>query len=100
MLLRLFRGLLTKSCSYVYIDDMLIASTDAEEHQQHLQLEFKCFQEYEVIINLSKCQIGITQLNFLDHSVNSQGIWPLPEKVQAISVVLVPQNHLFSLVPV
>ena len=69
---------------YVYIDDVLIASTDAEEHKQHLQLVLNHFQEYGVIINPPKCQFGATQLDFLGHRVNSQGICPLPDKVQAI----------------
>ena len=77
---------------YVYIDDMLIASTNAEEHKQHLQLVFNCFQEYGVIINPSKCQFGVTQLNFLGHSVNSEGI-PLSEKVQAIQDFPQPKNQ-------
>ena len=58
-LLRLSRGLLTKFCviymyfCYMYIDDMLIASTNAEEYKQHLQLVLNRFQEYGVIINPS-----------------------------------------------
>ena len=78
---------------YVYIDDVLIASTNAEEHKQHLQLVLNRFQEYGVIINPSKCQFGVTQLNFLGHSVNSQGICPLPEKVQAIQDFPQPKNQ-------
>ena len=78
---------------YVYIDDVLIASTNAEEHKQHLQLVLNRFQEYGVIINPSKCHFGVTQLNFLGHSVNSQGICPLPEKVQAIQDFPQPKNQ-------
>ena len=66
MLLRLLRDLLTEFlCDlhfcYVYIDDVLITSTDAEEHKHHLHLA----------INPYKCQFGVTQLNFMGHSVNS-----------------------------
>ena len=78
---------------YVYINDVLIASNNAEEHKQHLQLVLNRFQEYGVVINPSKCQYGITQLNFLGHSVNSQGICPLPEKVQAIQDFPQPKNQ-------
>ena len=56
---------------YVYIDDVLIASTNAEEHKQHFQLVLNHFQEYGVVINQSKCQFGVTQLNFLGYSVDS-----------------------------
>ena len=78
---------------YVYIDDMLIASTDAKEHKQHLQLVLNHFQECGVIINPSKCQFGVIQLNFLGHSVDSRGICPPPEKVQAIQDFPQPQTQ-------
>ena len=100
MLLRLFRGLLTKSwviyisvTVYVYIDDVLIASTDADEHKQHMQLVLNHFQEYGFIINSSKCQFVVTQLNFLGHNVDSQGICPLPEQVQAIQYFPQPKTQ-------
>ena len=51
------------------------------------------FQENGVIINPTKCQFGVTQLNFLGHIVNSQGICPLPEKVQAIQDFPQPKNQ-------
>ena len=69
---------------YVYIDDVLIASANAEEYKQHLQLVFNHFREYGVIVNPFKCQFGVAQLDFLGHRVNSQGICPLPEKVEVV----------------
>ena len=41
---------------YVYIDDVLIASTNADEHKQHLRLVLNRFQEYGIVINPTKCQ--------------------------------------------
>ena len=72
---------------------MLITSTNAEEHKQHLQLVLNRFQEYGVIINPSKCQFEVTQLNLMGHSVKSQGICLLPEKVQAIQDFPQPKNQ-------
>ena len=69
---------------YTYIDDVLIASTNKEEHKQHLHLVFQRFKEYGVIINPSKCELGVTELTFLGHTLTSQGILPLQEKVTAI----------------
>ena len=63
---------------------MLIASTNKEEHKQHLHLVFQLFKEYGVIINPSKCELGVTELTFLGHTLTSQGILPLQEKVTAI----------------
>ena len=53
---------------YTYIDDVLIASTNKEEHKQHLHLVFQRFKEYGVIINPSKCELGVTELTFLGHT--------------------------------
>ena len=38
---------------YVYRDEVLIASTNAEEHKQHLQLVFNHFREYGVHSSVS-----------------------------------------------
>ena len=75
------RGL---SFCYAYIDDVLIASSTAAEHKQHLRLVFQRFREYGVIVNPSKCEFGVAELTFLGHTLNSQGTRPLREKVAAI----------------
>ena len=69
---------------YAYIDDILIASSNSEEHHQHLQAVFERLKEFGVIINPSKCKFGVNQLTFLGHHVTAQGIQPLPDKVKAI----------------
>ena len=78
---------------YAYIDDILIASASEEEHKHHLTLVLERFKEYAVMVNPSKCELGVTQLNFLGHRVNSQGIQPLPEKVQVIQDFPQPQTQ-------
>ena len=75
------RGL---SFCYAYIDDVLIASSTAAEHKQHLRLVFQHFRECGVIVNPSKCEFGVTELIFLGHTLNSRDTQPLREKVTAI----------------
>ena len=70
--------------SYAYIDDVLVASASKEEHQQHLHLVFKRFKEYGVLIHPSKCELGVSSLQFLGHIIDSRGIRPLDTKVSAI----------------
>ncbi|CAH8665383.1 unnamed protein product [Schistosoma margrebowiei] len=70
---------------FVYIDDVLIASSSTEEHVQHLHTLFERFKSYGVVINPSKCIFGASSLEFLGHHIDSQGIKPLEEKVKAIS---------------
>ena len=66
---------------YAYIDDVFIASSDADKHKQHLQLVFQHFKEYGVVINPFKCELGVTELSFMGHTLNSQGVRPVQEQV-------------------
>ena len=69
---------------FVYIDDVLIASTSAEEHKHHLREVFQRLSEYGILINPLKCQLGVSSLDFLGHHVNSEGIRPLDSKVDVV----------------
>nr|VZI36458.1 unnamed protein product [Spirometra erinaceieuropaei] len=75
---------------YAYIDDLLVASSDAAEHEIHLRQLFERLDSYGVIINAAKCEFGVPSLTFLGHVVDSEGIKPVPDKVSAISAFPVP----------
>ena len=67
-----------------YIDDVLISSSSPEEHLKHLEKVFDRFKQYGVIINPIKCEFGKSEVDFLGHKINSNGIAPLPAKTEAI----------------
>ena len=69
---------------YVYIDDVLVASSTPEEHKEHLHLVFQRFEQFGIVINPTKCLLGVSELHFLGHHVTQQGVSPLPEQVQVI----------------
>ncbi|BHF77907.1 hypothetical protein SprV_0602101700 [Sparganum proliferum] len=75
------RGL---SFTYVYIDDIHVASSSAEEHASHLRQIFDRFQQHGLQLNFDKCIFGVSSLDFLGHHVDQHRITPLLEKVQSI----------------
>nr|VZI35209.1 unnamed protein product [Spirometra erinaceieuropaei] len=75
---------------YAYIDDLLVASSDAAEHEIHLRQLFQRLDSFGVVINAAKCEFGVPSLIFLGHEVNSDGLKPVAEKVSAISTFPVP----------
>ena len=79
--------------TYAYIDDVLIASSNPEEHFQHLQAVFERFKRYGVIINPSKCELGVSKLHFLGHQVDSAGIRLSEEKVKVIQDFPLPKTR-------
>ena len=69
---------------YVYIDDLLVASSSPLEHQQLLRLIFETLSDHGIIINAQKCTFGASSVQFLGHLVDHDGIHPLQTKVQVI----------------
>ena len=51
---------------YAYIDDVLVASANAEEHKEHLRAVFQCLSEHGIIINPEKCEFGFINSTFSD----------------------------------
>jgi cleavage and polyadenylation specificity factor subunit 1 len=69
---------------YAYIDDLLIASANPEEHKCHLRLVLARLSDHGILINAAKTVFGVASLDFLGHHVDKDGIYPLEEKVQVI----------------
>jgi hypothetical protein len=71
--------------AFVYLDDILVASTDEESHRRHLQVVFSVLQQNGLIINPEKCLLACSTVDFLGHRLSASGIGPLPSRVQAIA---------------
>lgn len=77
---------------FIYIDDILIASHDADEHRDHLNQVFHRLSEYGLTINPAKCVLGSTTIEFLSHEISSDGISPSKQRVDAIVNFPVPTS--------
>ena len=80
-------------CSYAYLDDILVASKDQDEHLSHLRQVFTRLQDYGIQLNASKCVLGVPFLEFLGHHVDQHGIRPLPSKVRVIQEFPQPRTQ-------
>nr|VZI36814.1 unnamed protein product [Spirometra erinaceieuropaei] len=67
-----------------YIDNLLVASSTAEEHMEHLATPFGRLQQFGVVLNPSSCVFGVPSGKFLGHMIDSSGIYPLPSKFAVI----------------
>ena len=78
---------------YAYIDDILIASSDLKEHEQHLRLLFNRLMEYGINLNSAKCVLGVDSLNFLSHQISKDGIAPSNDRVKIINEFPTPSSQ-------
>jgi hypothetical protein len=69
---------------FCYLDDILVASPDAESHRRHLQGLLSRLREFGLVLNVKKCVFGQSAVDFLGHSVSRGGATPLEDKVAAI----------------
>lgn len=77
---------------YAYIEDLLGASTLPEEHRQHNRMFLSLLKGFGLVLNKTKCSFGVPTIQFLSHVIPSEGIQPLPSKVQAVRVCLEPYS--------
>lgn len=70
--------------SFVYLDDILVASRSRFEHHEHLQQLFRLLSSNGLVINKAKCNFGVTELDFLGHRVTPQGVLPLPGRITSL----------------
>ena len=72
----------------VFIDDILVYSIDAQEHEHHLRIVLQTLRENQ----LSKCDFWLKEVSFLGHIVSTEGIRVDPVKIEAIVNWKPPRN--------
>lgn len=78
--------------AWPYLDDILIASKNIDEHREHLRKVFNKLREYGVIINPSKCFFGQQEVLFLGFLVNKDGVRPPPDRIKALAEYQLPDR--------
>jgi len=76
----------------IFLDDILVYSKTAEDHEKHLRLVFDKLREHQLYAKASKCKIGCDSLPFLGHVVGKHGISVDPSKIAAVEEWPVPQD--------
>ena len=67
----------------VFIDDILVYSKDAREHEHHLRIILQTLKENKLFAKLSKCDFCLKEVSFLGHIVSVEGIIVDPMKIEA-----------------
>ena len=79
----LLRPLLNKSV-LVYLDDIIVYSSNFEDHLRHLSEVFELLKNAGLKLKLKKCSFAQEKIDYLGHVVSGEGVSPNKQNVQAI----------------
>ncbi|KAL5740018.1 hypothetical protein ACOSQ2_029198 [Xanthoceras sorbifolium] len=88
---RIFRPYLDQFV-VVFIDDILVYSQTAEDHDRHLRVVLQILRKKQLYGKLSKCEFWLPEIAFLGHIVSAEGIKADPKKIEAIVEWKPPRN--------
>ena len=75
-----------------HIDDILVFGSTQDEHDARLHAVLERIKTAGITLNAEKCQISQTQITFLGHVIDKQGISPDPRKTAAITAMKPPTS--------
>ncbi|EYC34973.1 hypothetical protein Y032_1220g3764 [Ancylostoma ceylanicum] len=77
---------------FCYIDDIIICTDTREKHIELLRQVCARLKEAGLRLKAQKCVLMQTQVSFLGHVIDSEGVHMDPKKVEAISRYEAPKN--------
>lgn len=86
---KVLRPLIDDGSIIVYIDDILIATSDLESHlrigrRKNIGRVLRRLSEFRLRLNMKKCQFCYTEIEYLGYLVDSRGIRPSGRHVENI----------------
>lgn len=75
-----------------YLDDVLIVDETLEGNKRTLKMVLKRLESHNIRINLGKCKFYKSEVEYLGHVIDSSGIHPHPNKVEAVVKAPAPSN--------
>lgn len=76
----------------IYLDDILIATSDFEEHLSILKEVFEKLVSNKLELRLDKCRFIEPEIRYLGYKVSKEGIRPDEKNIESVANFPIPQN--------
>lgn len=84
--------MLSGICAFGFIDDIIVAGVDKEDHDRQLFKTLDRIHDYGFKLRLDKCRFGVSSVEFCGHTIDQHNIRPLPGKLKSIQDLPPPEN--------
>jgi hypothetical protein len=81
-------------CVIVFIDDILVFSKTAEEHEEHLRIMLGKLRQHQLYAQFSKCEFWMEEVAFPGHVLSAKGVAIVPSKIEAVSKWQSPKSMM------
>lgn len=85
-------GIYRFSTATAYLDDLIISSSDLDEHIKHVRMAMGRLRFANLYIKLSKCQWLLPKIEYLGFIISDQGTQGNPDKIKPIVEYATPTN--------
>jgi hypothetical protein len=76
----------------IHLDEIVVHSATPREHLEHLPLLLQWLWHHSIKINLTKSEIGSTELSFLGFRLTPESIVPREDHLKALQQSLSPSS--------
>lgn len=77
---------------FVYLDDIIIIGFNLKNHLENLECVLKRLTEFNLKVQLDKCEFLRRETEFLGHIISKDGVKPNPDKVEKVLKWPLPKN--------
>ena len=76
-------GLMHNTCE-LYLDDCMVYASSVDEYLERLRQVFLRFRAHNITLNPSKCHLGLTQVEYVGHTINKNGLHFTRDKLDSV----------------
>lgn len=78
----------------IYLDDIIISGTNATQHLERLDQVLNRLEKSGLRLKRTKCQFGVSQVQYLGFKIDASGVHPMEDKLKAIREMPMPSNKM------
>ena len=75
-----------------YLDDIIVTGSTEEEHLRNLRAVLERLRQHGIRLNQAKCEFMQSQVEYLGHKIDAEGIHATDSKLEAILQAPTPKN--------
>ena len=80
---KVLAGLIHNTCE-LYLDDCMVYASNVDEYLERLRQVFLRFREHKITLNPSKCHLGLSQVEYVGHTIDKNGLHFTRDKLDSV----------------